>query len=53
MLCSIVYSQTLRINSLCSLETDFNAHKLSMKEWFIKRGYPKILIEEEMNKFKF
>ena len=24
-----------------------------MKEWFIKRGYPEILIEEEMNKVKF
>ena len=50
---SIVYSQTLRINRLCSLETDFNAHKLRMKEWFIKRGYPETLIEKEMNKVKF
>ena len=61
---SIVYSQALRINKLCSLETDFNVHKLStkewfikrglsMKEWFIKRGYPETLIEKEMNKVKF
>ena len=50
---SIVYSQTLRINRLCSLETDFNAHKLSMKEWFIKRGYPETVIEKEINKVKF
>ena len=50
---SIVYSQTLRINRLCSLETDFNAQKLRMKEWFIKRGYPETLIEKEMNKVKF
>ena len=50
---SIVYSQTLRINRLCSLETGFNAQKLRMKEWFIKRGYPETLIEKEMNKVKF
>ena len=37
---SIVYSQTLHVNRLCSLEKDFNYHKLNMKEWFIKRGYP-------------
>ena len=43
----------MRINRLCSLETDSNAHKLSMKEWFIKRGYPETLIEKEMNKVKF
>ena len=36
---SIIYSQTLHVNRLCSLEKDFNYHKLNMKEWFIKRGY--------------
>ena len=34
---SIVCSRTLRVNRLCSLEKDFNFHKLNMKEWFIKR----------------
>ena len=29
---SIVYSQTLRVNRLCSLEKDFNSYKLNMKE---------------------
>ena len=45
---SIIYSQTLRVNRLCSLEKDFNYHKLNMKEWFIKRGYPESVIEKEM-----
>ena len=50
---SIVYSQTLRVNRLCSLENDFNYHKLNMKEWFIKSGYPESVIEKEMKKFHF
>ena len=50
---SIIYSQTLRVNRLCSLEKDFNYHKLNMKEWFIKRGYPESVIEKEMQKVHF
>ena len=50
---SIVYSQTLRVNRLYSLEKDFNYHKLNMKEWFIKRGYPESVIEKEMKKVRF
>ena len=42
--CSIVYNQTLHINRLCSLEKDFNYHKLNMKECFNKRGYPEAVI---------
>ena len=43
--CSIVYSQTLRVDKLCSLEKDFNNHKSNIKEWFIKRGYPESVID--------
>ena len=50
---SIVYSQTLRVNRLCSLEKDFNYHKLNMKEWFIKRGYPESIIDKKMKKVRF
>ena len=50
---SIVYSQTLRVNRLYSLEKDFNSHKLNMKEWFIKRGYPEYVVEKEMKKVCF
>ena len=28
-------------------------HKLNMKEWFMKRGYPELLIEREMKKVRF
>ena len=36
---SMVYNQTLCVNRLCSLEQDFNYHKLNIKEWFIKKGF--------------
>ena len=51
--CSIVYNQTLHINRLCSLEKDFNYHKLNMKECFNKRGYPEAVIEKETKKVCF
>ena len=50
---SNVYSQTLCINRLCSLEKDFNYHKLNMKEWFIKSGYPESVVEKEIKKVRF
>ena len=37
---SVLYCQTLSLNRLCSLEKDFNYHKLNMKEWFMKRDNP-------------
>ena len=49
----IVYSQTLRVSRLCSLEKDFNYHNLNMEEWFIKRGYPESVIDKEMKKVRF
>ena len=50
---SIVYSQTLHINRLCSLDEDFNYQKLNMKEWFIKRVYPEFVNEKKMKKICF
>ena len=41
------------IDYVCPLEKDFNYHKLNMKELFIKRGYPKSVIEKEMEKVRF
>ena len=46
---SIVYSQILRINRLCSLEKDFNYHELSMKDYFVKRGYPESVTEKTIS----
>ena len=49
---SIVYSQLLRVNRICSRENGFNRDKSNMKIWFQKRGYPEIIIEYEMKKVK-
>ena len=50
---SIVYSQSLRARRLCSFESDFLKHYTKMKSWFLKRGYPENMIDEEMKKVKF
>ena len=41
---SIIYSQTLQILRLCTLETDFLQHKNEVKSSFLKGGYLKIII---------
>ena len=50
--CLIVYSQSLRARSSFSLESDFLKHCTKMKSWFLKRGYPENMIDEEMKKVK-
>ena len=50
---SIVYSQTLRLNRIWSVEADFVRHKKEMKSWFLKRGYPENIINREMEKVRF
>ena len=50
---SIVYDQTLRLRRICSFETDFIKRKNEMKPWFLKKGYPEKLINNEMKKVKF
>ena len=49
---SIIYSQALRINRICSNKSDFVKHLESMKSWLEGRGYPNKLIEKEMEKVK-
>ena len=49
---SIVYSLSLVFRRLCSLESDFLKHCTKMKSWFLKRGYPGNMIDEEMKKVK-
>ena len=51
-LSALLFIVTLRINRLCSLEKEFNCHKLSMKEWFIKRDYSDAVILKEMTKVR-
>ena len=47
---SIVYSQGLRVQRICTEKNDFLGHMEEMKSWFLRRGYPKDLIETEQNK---
>ena len=50
---SIIYSQTLRLKRLCSLEKDFKEKLSEMKSWFLKRGYPELIIECKMERLTF
>ena len=50
---SIVFSQGLRISRTCSYEKDFKKNIMEMKSWFLIRGFPKSLVEEELGKVKF
>ena len=49
---SIVYSQILRVSTVCYHETDFRKHTKEMKSWFLKRGYPNDVIQKEMKEVK-
>ena len=49
----IISSQTLRLNRLCSFEQEFEGHKRNLRSWFVKRRYPKGIIDKEMSKVKF
>ena len=49
---SIIYSQALRMNRICSYKTDFEKHLVDMKSWFQARGYPSGLIQKEMAKLR-
>ena len=50
---TIIYSQALRINRICSNKSDFLKHLGGIKSWFKVRGCPNKLIEEEMEKVNF
>ena len=50
---SIVHSEALRFSWICLFEQDFERHRNQMKLWFLNRGYPKWLIDKEVEKVKF
>ena len=50
---SIIYSQALRLAKICTFENDFLQHKVEMKSWFQRRGYPEDVISTEMKKMNF
>ena len=43
----------LRVSKICSMEFNFRKHISEMKTWFLRRGYPKKLVESEIKKVKF
>ena len=47
---SIVYSQGLRVKRICSEKEDFLKHMREMKLWFLKRGYPENIVDQELGK---
>ena len=48
---SVVYSShVLEIKRVCTQEIDFNEHSLNLRPWFLKRGYPKKIVNTEMRK---
>ena len=44
---SITYCQTLRV---CSQEIDLKEYSSKLQSWFLKRGYPKKLLDTEIKK---
>ena len=47
---SIPCSQALRLSRICSSEKDFKGHVDQMKEWFLARGHPENVVNEQINK---
>ena len=47
---SIPYSQTLRVSRIWSSEKNFKTHVSHMKEWFLVRGYPEIVVSNQVDK---
>ena len=47
---SIPYSQVLRVKRICFTNSEFEAHINTIKDQFVKRGYEKTLIKNQMEK---
>ena len=47
---SISYSQALRVSRICSSEKDFKMRVSHIKEWFLVRGYPEIVVNNQIDK---
>ena len=50
---SIPYSQALRASRICSSEKDFRANICKMKVWFLARGYPEKVVNDQIGKVVF
>ena len=47
---SIVNSQGLQVKRICFEKEDFLKHMRKMKLWFLKRGYPENIVDQELGK---
>ena len=47
---SIPYSQSLTVSRICSSEKVFKTHAFQMKECFLARGYPEIVVNNQIDK---
>ena len=45
-----VYSQKLRTKNLCSEETSLTNNLKNLRFWFCSRGYPEIMVEENLRR---
>ena len=46
---SMPYSQALRVSRMCLSQKDFKTHVSHMKEWFLARGYPEIVVNNQVD----
>ena len=47
---SIICSQTLWLRRICSERKDLKSHVRDLKGWFLRRGYPQRIIEEQVDR---
>ena len=47
---SIIYNQTLTLRRICSETKGLKSHVKDLKGWFLRRGYPQRIVEEQMDK---
>ena len=50
---SIPYSQALRVSRICSSEKEIKTLIFHIKEYFLARGYPEIVVNNEIDKVVF
>ena len=50
---SISYNQALRASRICSSEKDFRANICKMKVWFLARGHPEKVVNDQIEKVVF
>ena len=47
-----MYSQGLRVKRICFEKEDFLKHMREMKLYFLKRGYPENIVDQELGKIE-